>query len=308
MQAEVDAGTYIEETKITVAEYLLDWFDNYKINLAPATIRGYKTNIKKHIIPEIGHMKLVNLSPIVIQNLYNNRIKKGISTNSVLFMHRVLHKALKRAVGLQMIRYNPTENLELPKKKKHNAQVLTEEQVKKMLKTAKGTDAYILILLAVGLGLRRGEVLGLMWEDIDFDRKVVSINRNVVYEERQFRIGDLKTCSSRRSILISNGIVNALREHRKIDSGFVINNDINPLSPSTLELRYKTILKKAELPDIRFHDLRHTNATLMLKGGVHAKVASQRLGHSTIGITMDLYSHVMSEMQEEAAAILDFEC
>lgn len=305
--AEVYTGNYIEQSKLTLAQYLKEWFEGYSVNLAPSTARGYRVNIQKHINPLLGFIRLSDLNPILIQRAYNQKIKEGLSPTTVIYMHRVLHKALKQAVKLRMIRFNPAEDMELPKKKQYKSQVLNEEQVKKMLNTAKETNAYISILLAVGLGLRRGEVLGLMWEDIDFDRKVVSINRSVVYEDRQLRIGDLKTRSSRRSILISDGIAKALKEHRQKESGFVVSNEDQPLSPATLDKQYKAVLKKAGLPNIRFHDLRHTNATLMLKAGIHAKVASQRLGHSTIGITMDLYSHVMHEMQEEAARILDVE-
>ena len=304
--AEAQTGNYIEVSKMPLGQYLNEWFEGYSVNLAPSTARGYRVNIQKHINPSLGFIRLCDLYPLQIQKFYNQKIKEGLSPTTVIYMHRVLHKALKQAVKLRMIRFNPVEDMELPKKKQFKAQVLNEEQVKKMLNTAKKTSAYIPILLAVGLGLRRGEVLGLMWEDIDFDRKVVSIDRSVVYEDRQLRIGDLKTRSSRRSILISDGIAQILKEHQQKDSGFVVSNDDKPLSPATLDKQYKAVLKKAGLPNIRFHDLRHTNATLMLKAGIHAKVASQRLGHSTIGITMDLYSHVMHDMQEEAAEILDF--
>lgn len=300
---------YIEESGMTVKEYMKQWFDAYKVNLKPSTARGYRVNIENHIIPQIGQLKLSILQRGHVQNMYDDLLSSGLSGTTVIYIHRVLRKALKKAVGVY-IRMNPADDLELPKKSEYKAQVLDEGQVKRLLKMSKETDIYIPILLAVGVGLRRGEVLGLMWEDIDFDQNIIHIRRNAVTVDKVVQVGTPKSKTSRRSILVSSKKILILKDHMKKHPGaqyVVTGADGKIYSSSILNDRFKELLQDAGLPNIRFHDLRHTFATIGLRKGIHPKVMSGILGHSTIGITMNLYSHLDISMQESAVSILDDE-
>jgi integrase len=253
--------------------------------------------------------------------LENGRIdgKGGLSAKSVLNINRILKKALAHAVRMQVINRNPAEFVEVPKQKKYKASVLDEAQVQNMLAVFKETYIYIPVLLAAGLGLRRGEALGLRWQDIDIDNNSIAINQTLLMTKGGIVYHDPKTETSKRVIIVPTTIMEELRQHKgkqdkvkRIMGKAYQDNDLvscyddgHPFNPSTFSGLFGDISKRNKLPQIRFHDLRHTNATIMLKHNIPAKVASERLGHSTIGITLDLYSHVLKEMQEEAASKID---
>ena len=299
---------YIQESGLTVKEYLEDWLEAYKVNLKPSTARGYRVNIG-HIIPRIGQLKLSSLQRGHVQNMYDEMLSNGLSGTTVIYIHRVLRKALKKAVGVY-IRINPAIDVEIPKRAEYKAQVLDEGQVKRLLKVAKETDVYIPVLLAVGVGLRRGEVLGLMWEDIDFEKNIIHIRRNAVVVDTVVHIGTPKSKTSRRSILVSSKKIQILKDHKDKNpkTQYVVSGaDGQIFSSYVLNNHFKDVLKKAGLPSVRFHDLRHTFATIGLRKGIHPKVMSGILGHSTIGITMNLYSHLDISMQESAVSIVDDE-
>jgi integrase len=261
-----------------------------------------------------------------IQGFYKEKIengrldgKGGLSAKTVMYIHRVLREALSHAVKQQIIPRNVADFVEVPKLKKYRATVLNEDGVQLLLEAFKDTNYYIAVLLGVGVGLRRGEALGLQWKDIDFENKTIQINRSLLPTENGLIFHDPKTEGSNRIIVVSNTIINMLlvakeqQEKSKKLLGEAYNDidlvtcwdDGSPINPTTFSQSFGRTLKRNKLPHIRFHDLRHTNATMMLKQKVSAKVASERLGHSTIGITLDLYSHVLKEMQEEAAEKLE---
>jgi integrase len=319
---EIQTGSYIEPDRKTIGEHLAKWFAGYvQKNLALNTIKGYKVNIEKHIIPAIGHIQLMKLRPIEVQKFYDDLLASGLSATSVLYIHRVLHKALENAVKLQIIYRNVSDYVDLPKKKRYICRVLDENQVRELLNKCHGTEIYVAVLLAVSLGLRRGGVLGLRWDDIDFVNNIIAIRRTQVILEGNVIYAPVKSMKSNRDLLISDRIATILvtqkrwqEENKQFfgdayqDNHLVICNEVGlPISASLLDKRFKRILVRNELPIIRFHDLRHTNATLMLKKGIPAKIASERLGHSTIGITLDLYSHVDNSMQKAAAEIIDID-
>lgn len=325
--AEIQNNGYINIEKIKVKEYLKNWLETYvDVNLEKTTIESYRLNIEKRIIPYIGDIELQKLTPYHIQIMYNELLikgrqdgKGGLSTKTVNQTHRVLKKALGQAVKLQLINKNVADFVEVPKKKKYYAKVLEEKEISKLLKVFKDTDIYIPVVLALGVGLRRGEVLGLRWQDIDFKNKTITINQTLLHARKGHIFSTPKTEKSRRTIVISDNIINLLIERKEeqekykemLGEGYqdfdlvTCNKDGTPINPSTFSHKFSNILKQNELPNIRFHDLRHTNATLMLKNNIPAKIASERLGHSSIGITLDLYSHVTKEMQEEVANKLD---
>ncbi|OQB54108.1 MAG: Transposase [Firmicutes bacterium ADurb.Bin146] len=324
---QIETNTFINPDKLTLEEYLKQWLSDYvEPNLTPSTIAGYKVNIEKHIIPSIGNIPLQKLQPAHVQKFYNEKIrngrldgKGGLSAKSVMYIHRNLREALSYAVKQQLIMRNVADMVELPKQKKFQATFLNEEEVQELLEAFKGTYCYVPVLLGVGLGLRRGEALGLQWKDIDFDNKTIQIRRSLIPTKDGLLFHDPKTEGSKRIIVAPETIINelkAVKEKQDKDKevmGEAYNDmdlvtcygDGSPINPTAFGHSFIRTLAKNKLKHIRFHDLRHTNATLMLKQNIPAKVASERLGHSTIGITLDLYSHVLKEMQEEAASKIE---
>jgi len=324
---QVETNTFINPEKITLGAYLKQWMTDYvESNLAPKTIEGYRVNIERHVIPSIGNITLQKLQPTHIQQFYNSKLLKGrldgkggLSAKSVIYIHRNLREALNHAVKMQLIPRNVADLVEVPRQKVFRASFLNENQIQNLLKAFEATNMYIPVLLAVGLGLRRGEALGLQWKDIGFEDKTIAIMRSLLPSKGGLIFHEPKTEHSHRVITASEGIINELvkqkEEHEKYKKllGQAYNdkdlvcclNDGSPINPASFSHSFSSALETYKLPHIRFHDLRHSNATLMLKHNISAKVASERLGHSNIGITLDLYSHVMKEMQEDAANKLD---
>lgn len=316
---QIETNTFIIPEKITFGEFLNYWLENYvKTNLSPTTAWGYESIITKHIQPVLGSIELQKLKPFHLQHYYNQ--KQGeLSGKTLVQHHRVLHKALDYAYKMQLIRSNPANAVETPKAKKYKARILTMEEIKKLLEALKETELEVPINVALALGLRRGELLGLKWEDINFEEGTVEIKRNLVRAGTKLVLKEPKSETSIRTLKLSKNLLTMLKNHRKRqlelklllgneykDNGFVFcKPNGEPINPSTFSHQFDDFLKKNNLPDIRLHDLRHTNATLMLKSNIPAKVASSRLGHSTVSITLDLYSHVLTDMEEEAAAKID---
>lgn len=316
---QLETNTFIMPEKTTLEEHLNYWLENYaKPNLSPTTIYGYEIIINKHIIPILGKIELQKLKPIQIQRYYDLK-KEELSGKTLVQHHRVLRKALDYAFKLQLIPNNPADAVEPPKAKKYKAKVLNLEEIEAMLKALKEDKLEVPINLALALGLRRGELLGLKWEDIDLDKGLIHIKHNLVRAGKKLVLKEPKSDSGVRTLQIPSSLINMLKKHKvkqleqKIflgeaynDKGFVFcREDGEPINPSTFSHWFDDFIKKNNLPDIRLHDLRHTNATLMLKGKVAPKVASKRLGHSNITITMDLYSHVLEDMDKEAANTID---
>ncbi|MEN8905840.1 MAG: tyrosine-type recombinase/integrase [Clostridiales bacterium] len=320
---EMDTNTFIDPSKMTVEEFLESWLEDYvDVNLSNNTIAGYRVNVRNHIIPYIGNIKLQKLQPITIQHLYKKLLKEGrsdgkggLSAKSVVYVHRNLRKALNQAYKLQLIYKNPADCVEPPRVKHYEAKFLNENQSIRLLNAFEGSDIYVPVLLAVSLGLRRCEVLGIRWRDIDIDNKKLSVNKLLEKEDNQIILADVKTRKSKRTLSIPQSVVDVVKWHKKIqehnknllDNSYIdldlINcrNDGNPMSTSTFNKKFTRILKRNNLEHMRFHDLRHTNASLMLKYKIPAKVAADNLGHSKIGVTMDIYSHIFNESHEEVA-------
>lgn len=324
--SELQTGSYIEPDKLTITEFLRDWMNTYvRPNLSPTTADGYSVNIEKHLIPRIGHIPLQHLKPMHVQKLYQDLLLNGradgtggLSSRSVLYIHRNLHEALKHAVRLQLVHRNVTEFVTLPKNKKYHSEVYSPEELVHLLTIAQNTDMEIPIALAATLGLRRGEILGLLWSDVDLIAKKLSVCNNRVPTSRGNISKAPKSASSSRTIDLPEGLVPILKKHKayqaenrlKLGSqyqGTYVYCQYNgsPYCPGYLSKKFSAFLTKHRLKKIRFHDLRHSHATLMLSCGVPAKVASERLGHSNIGITLDLYSHVLDSMQKDAAEKID---
>ena len=320
-----DTGTYLDPKKMTVASYLNAWLRDYaEPSVSTKTYIRYESICVKHLAPALGRLQLQMLQPLHIQEYYNEALKfgrmdgkGGLSAQTVKHHHRVLAEAMKKAVNWQLINVNPCDAVDAPKPEKKEMRALDERESATLLDISKGTRLYIPIVIALTTGLRRGELIGLKWSDIDLPAKKLSINRTI---EQTSKYGIVektpKTKKSRRSIALPNLAIRALKELRKEhskqklklgpefqDNGYLfINEDGTLWGPDAFTKAFRWFLDKTDIGYVRFHDLRHTHASQLLKQGINPKVVSERLGHSSIAITMDTYSHVLPGLQEEAAS------
>ena len=321
-QHSISEGTYIDDNKTTLATYLRDWLiRSAENNLAQSTIDGYRTNIVKHILPNIGHIELKKLKPFDIESMYsrlrlNGRSdgKGGLSGKSLLYIHRTLHKALNDACKNLLISRNVVSLVTSPKTEKYKHSFYGRDEIIKLLDIVKNSDMEMPVALAVILGLRRGEVLGLTWDKVIFKNNSILIDRQYVVSSKGHAFKRPKD-DSIRSLALPDLLKDILIRHKRIQKrcklmvgeNYKDNNlvcckaDGEPYSPNTLSHKFANTLKDNALPHIRFHDLRHSAASLMLTSGVNMKVASKRLGHSTMNITSDLYSHVEESVDTDAA-------
>lgn len=316
---DLQDGTYFEPSEITLKDYLEKWLEDYcKPNLKQTTFDSYESFIRLHIAPTIGKIKLKDLRPAQVQKLYNQKMTE-LSSRSVRYIHSILHKAIKQAVKWEYIHRNVIEAATPPSLKQKEKQPWDTNQVKTFLEAAKAERLYPLFLLAVMTGMRRGEILGLKWDDIDFANGIISVKRSIVRTSKGQTVGDLKTEKSKRAITISETVLQVLKAHhvaqaqellavgQKNTESWVFTREADPRPPYPTHMNdiLKRIIAKANLPKISFHDLRHTHATMLLSQGVNPKIVQERLGHSNISVTMDVYSHVMPGMQKKAADELE---
>lgn len=325
---QVNSGEYIEPTRMTTKEFLERWLKDYaKPNVAPKTYERYAEIIEKHLIPALGTSRLTKLHPLQIQAYYSEALERGrkkdggkLSAQTVLHHHRVLKDALKQGVRWRLLLRNPADAVEPPRPEEREMKVLDEKQTATLLKAAEGKSLYLPILLAVATGMRRGEILALRWSDLDLKAGTAAVCQSV----EQTKAGGLrfkqpKTRRGRRIVALPQLVVQALRRHKaeqakvQLQSGPTYNVqdlvcarwDGNTRSPGALSRAFAKLIQDLDLPRVRFHDLRHSHATQLLRQGIHPKIVSERLGHSKVGITLDTYSHVMPGMQEDAAKRID---
>lgn len=298
---------------MTVSEYLNQWLIDYcETRLAENTVRGYRVNVQKHIIPYIGNIDLKGLQPSDVQKMYTSLLATGLSTTTVLYVHAVLRRSLNCAVRQRILTDNVTFCVYPPRRNRYHGEILNGNDLVKLVAACENTDIYIPVLLGATLGMRRGEILGLKWSDINFHANTIHIQRTATfYSDVGIFLSETKTQNSNRTLLVSHYVVCRLEESRNrqtVDNPLSLVNcreNGKPLTSSTLEKMFKAALERAGLPHVRFHDLRHSNATLMLRNKVPAKIVSSMFGHATVGITLDLYSHVLTDMQEPAVQVID---
>ncbi|MGB9866589.1 MAG: tyrosine-type recombinase/integrase [Bacillota bacterium] len=317
---ELQRGAFVEPAKITVAEYAERWLASVKPNLAPRTWQGYELNLRKHVLPFIGQAELSKLQPLALQGIYSTLLERGLAPRTVLYVHRTLHRMLEMAVKWGLVGRNVADAVEPPKQQRKEPQVLDEEQAGRLMAGISDLRLLVPVAIALGTGLRRGEVLGLKWQDVDLEAHCIHILQTVQRLPGEGIVTlPTKTNKSRRTVIISPGLVDILRAWRKQqlqerlaagplwrDTGFVCTApDGGPLDPDWLTKAFARTVRALGLPPVRFHDLRHSQATYLLKRGVHPKVVQERLGHSSITVTMDIYSHVLPTMQKEAARAVD---
>ena len=318
---EKERGMLATGPQQTLKAYLGRWVEEvYKPTVKPLSYQQYRSLIKNHLVPGLGNVPLQKLTPEKIQALYTQKLAEGYAPKTVALIHTVLHRALENAVRWNLVSRNVAKLVTLPRVARHESRTLTVEQARCLLEVARGSYIETLLLLAVTTGMRRGELLALRWEDVDFENGVVSIRRTMNRITGRGPVEtEPKTKSSRRTIVLPGRVLEALKVHREQqdqgrikagsewhEQGLVFCNRYGGfMIPQYVGKVFHKLLAKAALPDMRFHDLRHSMATVLLAAGVHPKIVQERLGHSTIAMTMDVYSHVLPSMQQDVARKLD---
>lgn len=297
---KAEQGDLSDIYKITVEGHIQNWFKIHQEKLSPTTIQGYRNYINKHILPSLGHFKLSELKPLQIEAFYQKKIKEGLNPKTVIQMHSILHKAFDVAVKNQLIAINPCDRVDRPNTEKFKINVYNEEKFNKLLDAVKDTYFELPVLLAGMCGLRRGEILGLRWKDLDLKNGTITVEQTAVVAERKIIVKKPKSETSKRTFAIPEAIIPILEKKKGI--GLVCPGyKGGTMNGSTFSRLFKDFLKKNNLEHIRFHDLRHFNATMMLKYGVSDKEASVRLGHSDPSITRTIYQQVLKDMDKESA-------
>lgn len=301
--------------------YLTNWLEQvYKPTVRPNTYKQYRSIVNYHLIPALGNIAVQKLTAEKVQSFYARKLDEGLAPRSIALIHAVLRKALNNAVKWGLVSRNVTRLVTLPRVERYEAQTLTVEQALKLIEVARGSRLEALLLVALATGMRRGELLALRWNDIDFEKGAVDVQHTMSYIYGYgYKESEPKTRSSRRVIVLPEVAVEALKVHREYqgqarikagerwqEQGIVFCNIYGGFyNPSAVVAKFKALLKDAGLPDMRFHDLRHSAATILLMAGVHSKVVQERLGHSTILTTLNVYSHVLPSMQQDAADKID---
>jgi integrase len=320
--ADRDGGLVFDAGSLTVGDHVTRWLeDSARGTVRVSTFERYEQIARLHVVPALGMIKLKSLTPAHLRNLYRERLDAGSAPASIHKMHTLLHKSLAQAVNDGLIPRNVADNLKLPRIDREEIDPLTAEEANRLIEAAAGDRLEAIYTIAIHTGLRQGELLSLRWEDLDLEAGALRVRRTLTRTKGTYSMGEPKTKKSRRTVRLTTGAVAALRGHleRQLEEmdrlgslyqpgGLVFASEAGGIiNPSNLRNRsFTRLLRRAGLPpDTRFHDLRHTCATLLLSRNVNPKVVSEMLGHATIAITLDTYSHVLPDMQEKAAIALE---
>lgn len=318
--AEYETGQYIEPSKTCLGDYMLRWLEDYgKPNLAPTTYYSYSKIVEKHIIPSIGSIIIEKLQPMHLQRYYSQKLQT-LSNRTVQYHHRILKEALSHAVQWQLLNRNPADAVQAPKNKQKEIELPDLSNIDRLIHASKDHPDHIIIISAVFTGMRRGELLGLRWQDLDFDKNLLYVRNTLqrLPDKGKF-FTEPKSKKSRRQIIIPQFLTNLLKDHRKkqLEERFKLGHlyqdldlvfprpDGTPADPGTVSHRFKALVDKIGLSGLRFHDLRHFHATLLLAENINPKKVQERLGHQTISLTLDVYSHLIPSMQNEIAEKLE---
>ena len=308
----------VKSKKYTVGQWMDEWFENYaKVKVRPSSHQTYRGYIDNHIKPNIGKLPLEKLTSLELQKLYKKLLTKGqvdrleskgqpkgLSPKTVRNIHQILASAMKLAREQKLIASDPTEGCALPKLEHREMKTLPVEQLTSFLREAKESGVFELYYVELATGLRRGELLGLKWEDIDLEHGELWVKRQVARINGEVVEAPLKTKNAYRTLPLSEDTIQLLKEQKKKvgSSPWVFPSPTGgPISPDSVVNMLHRVLKRAGLSRIRFHDLRHTFATLALQNGVDIKTVSGMLGHYSAGFTLDTYAHVTTSAQKEAA-------
>ncbi len=318
---DLDDGVDFDAGRLTLGQYLDKWLSaSAKPSVKVRTYEGYESIVRVRVVPHIGRKQLARLTPLDLQALYSQLAESGLTNRSVHHTHRVLHCAFEQAVRWNMIPRNPCDGATPPRPEQTEMSVLTQEQANAFLAATADHPAHALYVLAITTGMRAGELLGLKWGDIDLDAGRLTVKRALQQQnEAGLVFVTPKSARSRRTIVLSQRAVEALRLHRdrqaflrrQVEDAWQDQDLVfagatgGPLDPSWQRQVFYAALDAAGLPRVRFHDLRHTAATLLLLRGVNVKLVSEMLGHASISLTLQTYSHLLPVMHGDAAAAMD---
>ena len=312
VKEEIYKDELLVPNEIALEDYILDFLEKYKVNLSITTYKVYTRICKKYIIPLLGDIKLCEIKPIHVQDYVDDLL--DLLTPQTIKVHlNVLNLALKRAYRLKLIKENPVQFVEVPKNRKYKNEIYNAEDMQKLLEKCYGTSMELPIVLAGGLGLRISEILGLTWNNVDFSDFTITIDKITVRNDGEVILKDPKTESSIRTISAPKEVIQILKQlkkdrlaaklrgqksHREL---IFYDKNLNPIAPDVLSKKFRLFLKDNNLKHIRFHDLRHSHVTLLIDAKVPIKVISERVGHSNINTTLNIYSHALKEMDQEAS-------
>lgn len=318
---EMDLGVFVEPAVTSVHEYLNRWLrDAARPRVSRRTADGYAGLIDRYLLPPLGHKRLDKLQPLDIQTVYGQMQERGLSARVVRHAHSVLHNALKQAVKWGLLSRNPSDLAELPKVPHKERRVLSPGEAQDFLKAASVMPHGLIFEFALISGMRPEEYLALQWSDVDFERGTAQVRRALVWHKKSWSFEEPKTARSRRTVYLPAALLQKLAAHRRKQAeerlklgtvwqalDLIFCSEIGtPLRIPNITYRYfRPLLTQARLPRIRLYDLRHSCATLLLIAEENPKVVSERLGHSTIVLTLDTYSHVLPTMQQGATARLE---
>ena len=306
--------------KYTVETWMDEWFENVaKLKVRPSSHQTYRGYIDHHIVPNIGNIPLEKLSTMDLQKLYRKLMNKGrverieakdqpkgLSAKTVRSINQVISSAMDFAVAQKIIPENPCKAVALPKVEHKEMQTIPAEQLQAFLQESKATGVYEMYYIELATGLRRGELLGLKWTDIDWKNGIIKVRRSIARVNGEIVESPLKTKNSYRAVTISPQAIEVLKQQKaKTNDAYVFPSpNGGPISPDSVNNMLKRVLARAGIPKVRFHDLRHTFATIALQNSVDIKTVSGMLGHFSAGFTLDTYAHVTTSAQKEAAATM----
>ena len=300
----IQDGAYLSKDLYTVETFLKRYVEDVAShNLAPKTLLTYNIVIRKHIIPEIGGIKLTHLRPEHLQSLYTKKLNEGKSRSTVQKIHNIIHLVLQLAYTWGLVLRNVADLAKPPSAERTIPVILTVPQVNELLDSVRGTREYALYACAASLGLRKGELLALEWSDIDFEKKTLSVNKQVQYMPGSgITVKKPKTKSSIRTLPLPDIAFNALKSHQVHSNGPLVfaTSKGTYFSPRNVLRDFQVTLERLGLPKIPFHNLRHSCASYHLAVGTNPKIVQELLGHSSVNITLNLYSHLLPGVNEEA--------
>jgi integrase len=318
-------GAYVEPSKQTVGDFLKAWLDGCRVRVRPSTWASYRLNVQAHIIPALGTIPLQSVTAAGLNAFYADLLQAGrvgreggLSPRTVRYVHTILRRALADAVRQNRLSRNVADLADPPPQRGAQAPEMktwTAGELRAFLDYAADDRLYPAFLLAATTGMRRGEIAGLRWRDVDLEAGRLAVTQTLISLGNKAAVSTPKTAKGRRQVALDGSTAAVLRAHRRRqveerlawgpayqDGDLVFcREDGTPINPALLSERFERLAREADLPRIRFHDLRHTHATLSLQAGVHPKVVSERLGHASVAITLDVYSHAVAGVQEEAA-------
>jgi len=315
-----DDGLPVVSGRQTVSQFLNRWLtDKVKPSTRESTVRGYESKIRMHFVPALGNVTLTKLTPQRLQSFLNEKLNSGLSPRTVHHLRAILRAALVDAVKWGLVARNVADLVDPPRVPHEEVRALAPAEAQALLVAVKGDRLEALYSVALALGLRQGEALGLRWEDIDFDAGTLRVRRSLQRISGAFQFVEPKTARSHRTLALPNVAAIALREHRtrqlkeRLAAGPMWEDHClvfarvngSPLYGSNVTREFQRMLERAGLRRMRFHDMRHACASLLIAQGVHPRIVMETLGHSQIGITMNLYGHVLPEVQRQAATQMD---